>query len=345
MAALVRYVNTASTAGGDGTTNATSGANRAYATLAAALAALPSWPTTLTDQYTIYCSGTAADTTSCDKDVMDQVTSPTNYIRIVGDNATGKWSTSHYRLEITNDHGFYNNYGAHIRIENMQVKITSSSGATNYNCYRLATANNDSSGGNIDHRFINCIAWGVDSGGPDIIGFIDSDPGASGTCARINCIAYDCYYGFNSDSSTWATNNLYNINCTAYGNYINWLDVQRCVNCLSANPTAGDTFGFYTTGSTGHSYNASDESSAVGTSSRTNQTFTFVNAGADDFHLSVSDAGAKDYGTSSPFTGLSYSYTVDIDGQTRSGSWDIGADEYQSASASPSARLSLLGVG
>ena len=33
MATITRYVNTASTPGGDGTTNATSGANRAYASL------------------------------------------------------------------------------------------------------------------------------------------------------------------------------------------------------------------------------------------------------------------------------------------------------------------------
>ena len=40
MASIIRYVNTASTAGGDGTTNNTSGATRAYATLAAAETAL-----------------------------------------------------------------------------------------------------------------------------------------------------------------------------------------------------------------------------------------------------------------------------------------------------------------
>jgi hypothetical protein len=324
VAALTRYVNTASTAGGDGTTNNTSGATRAFASLAEALNSLPSWPTALSDQYTIYCSGTAADTTTCNQDVMDQVTSTTNYIRIVGDNTTGKWNTSAYRLEISNGHGFYNNYGAHVRVENMQVKVTSTSGGTNYNCYRLATANNDSSGGNIDHRLINCIAWGVQSGGPNIFGFIDSDPGASGACYRINCLAYDAYCGYSSDSSTWATNNLYNYNCTGHSNAINWLDVQKCVNCLSANPTTGAGYGFYVTGSTGHSYNASDDDTANGTGARDNQTFTFVDAANDDYHLAANDAGARGYGTTNPGSGL---YSTDIDGQTRAAPWDIGADQ------------------
>lgn len=329
MAAIVRYVNTASTPGGDGTTNATSGANRAFAALADCLSSLPGWPSALTDQPTIFCSGTAPDTATCNQTVMDHVTSPTNYIRIVGDNTTGKWSTNHYRLEITNNHGLYNGYGAHIYIENMQVQIncTTSTG-TNYNCYRLATANNDASGGAIDHRFINCIARKIGAGTDDVFGFIDSDPGASGTVVRFNCLAYDCYTGFGSDSSTWATNNIYNINCTGHSNEFNWLDVQKCINCLSANPTTGDTFGFYVTGSTGHSNNASDESSAVGTNSRTNQTFTFVDAANDDFHLASTDAGAKGYGTSTPFSGLSFSYDTDIDGQTRVAPWDIGFDQY-----------------
>ena len=58
-----------------------------------------------------------------------------------------------------------------------------------------------------------------------------------------------------------------------------------------------------------------------------NRTFTFVDEANDDFHLaSTDDTGAKDYGTdlsSDP----NLSFNDDIDGDTRSGTWDIGADE------------------
>ena len=70
---LVRYVNTASTAGGDGTTNDTVGATRAFASLSSALTALKQDLTgvvpTLRDEQNVesialdvLCTGAAADT-------------------------------------------------------------------------------------------------------------------------------------------------------------------------------------------------------------------------------------------------------------------------------------------
>src|SRR5690606_828489 len=64
MADTIRFVNRASSAGGDGTTNATSGANRAFATLAAAEAALQGTINS-GDRLLIYCDdgGAGNDTT------------------------------------------------------------------------------------------------------------------------------------------------------------------------------------------------------------------------------------------------------------------------------------------
>jgi hypothetical protein len=60
-----------------------------------------------------------------------------------------------------------------------------------------------------------------------------------------------------------------------------------------------------------------------GTGNRFSQTFSFVDAANGDYHLASNDDGAKDHGTD-----LSSIFTDDIDGETRSGTWDIGADEY-----------------
>jgi hypothetical protein len=87
---------------------------------------------------------------------------------------------------------------------------------------------------------------------------------------------------------------------------------------------------FVSTGTSGHSNNASDDTSAGGTNARTNQTFSFVDAANDDFHLLSTDTGAKDHGLTDPGSGL---FSDDIDGQARSGTWDIGADEFVAATS------------
>ena len=76
-------------------------------------------------------------------------------------------------------------------------------------------------------------------------------------------------------------------------------------------------------------HNLSSDATAPGANSKTNQTISFVSTtpGSEDFHLSPSDTSAKDEGIDlSSDTNLAF--TTDIDGQTRTAPWDIGADEY-----------------
>lgn len=74
-------------------------------------------------------------------------------------------------------------------------------------------------------------------------------------------------------------------------------------------------------GTYNHDNNASSDTSSPD-DAHDSSTFTFANAGSDDFHLSESDSDAIDLGTD-----LSGSFTDDFDGDTRSGTWDIGFDE------------------
>ena len=101
MALITRYVNTASTAGGDGTTNATTGAARAYASLNEWEANEQVDLVAATDQHIVHCVGTSADTTAVD--VNGWTTSTTYYITIQVDAAdrptSAQYSTSNYRLE------------------------------------------------------------------------------------------------------------------------------------------------------------------------------------------------------------------------------------------------------
>jgi len=154
-----------------------------------------------------------------------------------------------------------------------------------------------------------------------------------------------------SVGTLYAWNNIiYNIDNGSYGKGI-LVNSDGCDTAYIYNNTMSDcyTYGIDTYGSVIHAknnlvqncgtscfngsfnsasdYNASDDSSSTGGAhDRTNQTFTFVDEANDDFHLAPNDTGARNYGTdlsSDP----NLSFNDDIDGETRSGTWDIGADE------------------
>lgn len=338
---LTRYVNTASAGGGDGSTNGTgSGGTNAFASLNAAFTWLNANFVTfdvdnyeINDAVTIYCEGSAADTSTVLQTQWNFRTTPTKNILITcsaGNRHAGSWDTSKYRLVQTDSNVIYNNLAAHVTLEYIQVEVigTTNTGA-DYVALRLATANNDVSKGAADHKYIKCIVKTSRSSGVTAkpVGFIDSDP-ASGTVARINCLVFSTgvsttagYSGFASDGSTWAASNLTNYNCTVYGTQFGVLDTGKNKNVLAASCTVEC---FTATSSTGSNNNASSDGSAVGSNSRINQTFTFVNTGSNDFHLQSSDAGAKGFGATDPGSGL---YNDDIDGERRSAPWDIGADQ------------------
>jgi hypothetical protein len=94
-------------------------------------------------------------------------------------------------------------------------------------------------------------------------------------------------------------------------------------NTATNNLCGGNGIDFSGTFNGSSDYNAaSDTTNTGGGNDQTEQSFTFVGGG--DYHLQSGDSGAKDLGYD-----LSGTFTDDIDNQTRSGSWDIGADEYQ----------------
>lgn len=316
-----RYVNTASSAGGDGTTNNTSGATRAFAGLSEAILTLfPTEPTVLGSPYRILCSGTTADTTSLTQTTWNHVeTTATNYLLIQGNNRSAKWDTTKYRLEVTDDSVIYNNHPAHLRLDALQGQVTSTDGS-DYNVFRVSTLNVD--GTSADCIVKNCIARGVVSAGDNNIAGFRNSPysGGGGNMMLWNCIAFGCETGFQTDKT-----DVFTVNCTGHGNKFNFDAEQICMNCLSAADT-GDIAGFLGVGTAGGlaKNNASDDGSAEGTNSRVDQTFTFVNTAGLDFGLQSGDAGAKNFGFTDPLVGL---FSDDIAGTTRGATWSIGAHE------------------
>ncbi len=310
------YVNTASTAGGDGTTNGTGGATRAFATL---LEAVNSLPGTLTQPTRIFCDGSGgADTTAVNQAHFDFATSAANYLLITtqgGQRHAGVWDAGIYRLEVTNSNAIYNNLPSHVRIDGLQVKVTVSD-AGNYIGIKTTNANQEEA--DVDCRVSNCIVRAVLTSGT-LTGLHSRPPGVAGNALFWNNIVYDCGSGFSSDhADTFLYNNT--IHSCAYG-----IVADAAFRALNNLVSTSTNVGFVGAFHAASNYNAEDDGNgAPGANSRSATTFTFVNAAADNFHLSGADAGARNFGVTNPGAGL---FLDDIDGATRSGSWDIGADE------------------
>jgi hypothetical protein len=77
----------------------------------------------------------------------------------------------------------------------------------------------------------------------------------------------------------------------------------------------------------GSDYNLSSLSNdAPGSHSKNGVTVQFISTSSRNLHLSSSDTQAKDAGVNLG-SDAKLPFNEDIDGQTRSGTWDMGADE------------------
>ena len=102
------------------------------------------------------------------------------------------------------------------------------------------------------------------------------------------------------------------------------------INCLAADCEGQAIRERIASGfAAGSDFNAADDTiapGADGASSRNNQTFTFVNAPAKDFHLAGSDTGAKGFATDPTVLAIQ-PFSDDIDGDLRQTPFDIGMDQ------------------
>jgi len=273
------------------------------------------------------CTGGSADTSYVDIDGW--TTDETHYIKIWTDPSEnyrhdGKWNTSKYRLDGTTAWNLFTIDEAYVKAEGIQVGLSSSNNRRGINIGPNAS-------GKIDVSYcivkasvtLNSYGYGIRVGAP------------SGSIVRIwNNLVYDIVNsdgdgtGISSGSYEAYVYNNTVIDCGEYGIFCGGSN-SVVKNCLcKGNGTDFAAWG--DDWSTNSDYNASSDGTAPGANSRTNQTFTFVDEANDNFHLASNDAGAKDYGTdlsSDP----NLAFSDDIDGETRSGTWDIGADEYVAA--------------
>jgi len=252
-------------------------------------------------------------------------TDATRYIKITvpaAERHDGKYNTAKYRMEVSSDVTL-SYYEAHILVEGVQFQSTSSSGN-----YRTVY---DLVGEAGWFEFRECIFKGVLSSTAAPTAAVDIRTGGQTVYFR-NCLFYDFINGTNDIAgiiNVSATQYVYN--CTFQNSYKGiyvFGGTTVAKNCLAQSCTDGYNGSF-----TSSTYNCSDiTSDAPGTNPVTGSV-TFVDAANDDFHLASGDTVAKDAGTDLS-ADANLAFSIDIDGVTRTGSWDIGADEYVAAGGS-----------
>lgn len=194
-------------------------------------------------------------------------------------------------------------------VQDIVATLTIDANSTRYVFYTLGTLTLAG--------FVGCVAIDASNAyaGKDVGGFNLGVSGDGNTSYAKNCLSHNCDgHGFNL-SSGLATANAYN--CTATNN--------AGTGFLGYNTSKSFCYGC---GATGNGTDFEGGASGVAQTDCSASAPTFVNSGSDDFHLASGDTTWKDADTNSGSWHSSCGYDDDIDGETRTGTWDIGWDEY-----------------
>ena len=258
--------------------------------------------------------------------IAGSTTNSSNYLKITvasGDRHDGTASGGGFLLDATgtNSHGIRveNNY---TRIHWVRIKGFGDGSFGAFSGIHLGLA----TGARVSH----CICHDENSGNSGQAFNIGNDNDPTDIIIW-NCIGYGCNRAFRQRSDDTSALNNYLYNCTGYGGTetydIDFGSHWTAINCIAFGASTGNDFGSIAWES-GSDYNLSEDDSAPGANSihtvtdGANVDFVSTTGGSEDFHLDV-DSDAIDAGTSS----VSGTVTDDIDGDTRTGSYDIGADE------------------
>ncbi len=258
-------------------------------------------------------SWSSSDTTAVT--IHNYTTDATRYINIYTTAAArhlGIWSSSYYNLSTGNVNAFYIVTSAvDLKVTGLQIYRNGTGNASLLTfgptlAMNLTVSKCIIKGGSYPVKIeslgtiyiINTLMYGGSSGG-----YVDVT--AASTVNIYSCVAVGASYGFRRLASTLVTKNCYAA-ATGVGNaYTGTITKTTC---------ASDD----ATGSAGLQNIAYDT-----------DTFVNVTGGSEDLHLATDGLSPLvNVGTDTSGEGAPLNFTDDIDGVTRSGTWDVGADEY-----------------
>ena len=339
------YIRTGCANDGDGTTSACAaspGATGAHNTCANAISdevVANADLTAMAGDLILDAAGTTAETTGCT--IAGFTTSATYLVRLDGDWTGGVWSTSYYRFEIAGSPG------AGVTVNDQYVEIqdvqfyASGTGSGTYQTIHAAEG-----AGGLSLKVTNCLMRGEAHAGGGNGGGIYFRPDVANVRGTF---ANNVIYGFSGtdtiglrlDGSGYNDGEI----IIAYNNTVHGSPVgmsthgggasdaqyikNNVINSCSTACYQLNSAGAHATDTTATNL-SEDTSSPNNTWDSLAVTFVSETGGSEDLHLNASDTAAKDQGTD--LSGdAQYALSIDVDGATRTGTWDIGADEITAA--------------
>jgi hypothetical protein len=350
------YVDTASTSGGDGTTPALSGANRAFVSLSAALTALQTtnWKGAY-QRPLIHCAAStgAADTTVVSfASAWNGKLSPTCYLTVVTDQPSSLFTdTSKYRLAISigSSTPVSPANAWYVRLVGIHVLVTID--ATAGGTALMATSEPASNPGDMDVRWDSCrlsvVSIAATRPSPPA-GFWTMLSGVGNKVLWVNCVvsgltgvtAGSCN-AFQANGSVTAQ--VYAYDCTVYNSDVGIYNEPATAVVTAKNfgavAVADGFLGNFAAASTNNASNLAAD--APGSNARNSVTPTFVNAAGGNLHLDTSDTAWSNVGADLSADPV-FPFSTDGDGETRTGTWDVGADENVTVSGAGASALPML---
>lgn len=326
MATVTRYVNLASTAGGDGTTNATTGANRAYASLVEWEAAEQTDLVSAGDTHVVECSGDGQDVGQLS--IAGWTTGASNTITVTVASGSRHNGTSRqvsgagYQIAADVTTGVFRPQTDYVSAEFLDVYA---SGTTSTEAIRVPSA---LTSGDNQITFTGCIFSTAKTTGSSA--YLVNLRGADANVTFRNCIGYGVIRSMDgrycgavevSHCTFWRHDDQLGL----------MLDADATVTNTYVGKASGSAEDFWTSGTApSGSNNASSDTSAATdyTSSLTSKAgadqFVSVTRGSEDFTLK---SGSDLEGAGTPLGAV-----TDIIGTARDGTTpDIGAFEFVAA--------------
>jgi hypothetical protein len=274
------------------------------------------------------------------------ITGANNYIKIytpyntssevnVSQRHDGKWNTEKYRLEVEDVMGIWIQKN-HYRVDGLQIATNNPTGNDKY-----AIRMDNGSAGEKEFQISNNIIRGHGSASysQDGIEIFDTQANAK--------IWNNILYNFNTTQGRpmmLGVNKAYIYNNTANGGSVGIRAYSGTVIAKN-NIVQGATDGYSGTFSSGSDYNISNVAADTtgGAHDKANTTVTFISLNDKNFHLSLSDTAAKNQGIklASYSDDSNLNFQTDIDENSRTGNWSIGADDGPFAEAQQSRPLDM----
>lgn len=332
------YIDPDADAGGDGTTNALTGGNCAYQSLNAAEAARNSG--SLSEPLIFECCSNGAehtaDTVSCT--VTGSTASAANYIEVRAEAASravaSGWSDSKYRLSVSNARGLYPTSTQYFRLDGLQIE-------TYDNASTLAVFANGVASGASYYRISNCRMRMDNNAGvtSNVMSMADGD---LVECDIYNVIAYarsdnqGTVDGIYLNGTTAGDLNIYN--CTVFNTRRAIRDGSAAARVAVYDSAVFNNSGndFYGTATAFYAVDHCASDDNIGTNDVAES-----GGGAwwpDDFEGAENgDVRLKATSNLVNAAGAAGSalFSVDIDREARTGTWDIGADQRPAAGGGP----------